>query len=77
MTKVKISVSVTPERLDAARRVLPDLNVSELVEQGLSALVEAEFERRWMQGHADSAGRDVDLPGAVPADLSHIPWEDE
>lgn len=72
MTKVKISATVTPERLADAREVTGTSNLSQLLDDALAALVSRERERRWLEAHPDD-----ELPGAVPVDLSSVPWEDE
>lgn len=72
MTKTKVSATLTPERLAKAREVTGLANLSELLDQALSALIERELERQWMASHPYD-----DLPGEVQVDLSTVPWEDE
>lgn len=72
MPKAKISATVTPERLAAARRVTGKVNVSELLDDALEALVERELERQWLSAHPDE-----ELPGEIEVDLAHLPWDEE
>lgn len=73
MAKLKISATLSPERLAAARAALPGAGLSELLDEALQALVERELERRWLAAHGGSV--DHDLPGEVPVDLSAVPWD--
>lgn len=73
MSKRKVSVTLTPERIDRAQRVTGRANLSELLDEALLALVDRELEQRWIAAH-DSA-HDPDLPADVPVDLSDVPWE--
>lgn len=75
MTKVKISATVKPERLEQARQVTGTANVSQLLDLALSALIERELEQRWLDGYADDDR--TDLPAGIPVDLSDVPWDDE
>lgn len=72
MTKAKISATLTPERLAQARSVTGTSNLSQLLDDALAALIEREFERRWLEAHPDD-----ELPGQVEVDLSAVPWEEE
>ena len=74
MNRVKVSATLSPENIAAAREVVATATLSELLDRALEALVERELERRWLDAHDDDTS---DLPQAVPVDLSHIPWEDE
>lgn len=75
MTRVKISATISLERIAEARAVVAGASLSELLDRALEALVERELERRWLEAHdGDDAS---DLPGAVPVDLSHIPWDEK
>lgn len=70
MTKQKISATVHKDRLARARAVTGKTNVSEILDDALSALVERELELRWLAAHPDE-----DLPGEVVPDLSDLAWE--
>lgn len=74
MTRVKVSATLSPENIAAARAVVDTASLSELLDRALEALVERELERRWLEAHDDDTS---DLPQAVPVDLSHIPWDAE
>lgn len=73
MPRVKISATLAPERIAEARAVVATASLSELLDRALEALVERELERRWLEAHDEDTG---DLPGAVPVDLAHIPWDE-
>ncbi|HEU0088035.1 MAG TPA: type II toxin-antitoxin system CcdA family antitoxin [Pseudonocardiaceae bacterium] len=73
MAKQKVSVTLSPERLDRARAVTGTANLSELLELALDALVERELERRWLAAHEHETNDD--LPGEVPIDLAEVPWQ--
>ncbi len=73
MTRVKISATLAPELIAEARAVVTSASLSELLDRALEALVEREHERRWLDAHD---GDESDLPGMVPIDLSHIPWDE-
>lgn len=72
MTKKKLSVTVSPERLQRARELSPGLNVSEVVDNALDALVQRELENRWLRAREQAA----DVHNEVPVDLSDLPWDD-
>ena len=72
-SKRKISATVDPRRLEAARRVAgPDRPISEVVDLALDAYVVHTLEQRWLAAHPASR---ADLPGEVPVDLTDVPWE--
>lgn len=71
MPKTKISATVSPDRLARAREVTGTHGVSELLDDALTALIERELERRWLEAHPDE-----NLPGEVVADLSDLPWDE-
>jgi hypothetical protein len=73
VSKRKVSVTLTPERIARAQEVTGRSNLSELLDEALLALVDRELELRWIARH-DSTG-DRDLPADVPVDLSDVPWE--
>lgn len=69
--RVKISATVTPERLRQAKEVTGTANVSQLLDDALAALVERELEKGWLLAHPDD-----ELPGEVEVDLTAVPWEE-
>jgi len=69
-TRTKVSATLSPERLREAQEVTGTSNVSQLLDEALAALIERELEKRWLDAHPDQ-----DLPGAVPVDLSAVPWD--
>jgi hypothetical protein len=72
MAKEKISATIDPERLAAAKRLTGKSNVSEVLDDALAVLIERELEREWLDAHPDD-----DLPGEVPVDLTDVPWDDK
>lgn len=75
---MKLSVTVSPERLRRAQEVSPGLNISEVVDEALNALVERRLESRWLEVHKSGEGAaQADLPQDVPVDLSGLPWDEE
>lgn len=70
-SRIKISATVSPERLQEAKEVTGTSNVSQLLDQALAALIERELERRWLDAHPDE-----ELPGEVEVDLTSVPWEE-
>lgn len=77
MAKLKVSVTLSPERLRRARELTGNMKLSELVDEALDALVERELERRWLAGHSTGpTSASADLPGEVAVDLSDLPWEE-
>lgn len=75
MAKQKVSVTLSPERIERARAVTGRSNLSELLDDALDAVVERELERRWLAAHDRSHGG-VDLPEEVAIDLADLPWDD-
>lgn len=75
MTKQKVSVTLSPERVARAREVTGRDNMSALLDDALEALVERELERRWLAGQI-AAQPQSDLPDDLPVDLSEVPWDD-
>ncbi|HUG87052.1 MAG TPA: type II toxin-antitoxin system CcdA family antitoxin [Euzebya sp.] len=74
MVKKKISATVSPERIRRAQEITGNTNLSELLDEGLAALIERELERRWLAGYrAHPPGKD--LPPEVEPDLVAVPWE--
>ena len=74
MAKKKISATLSPERIRQAQEVTGNTNLSDLLEQGLAALVERELERRWFAGHEQQPPGE-DLPADLEPDLDAVPWE--
>jgi hypothetical protein len=68
--RTKISATLTPERLRQAQEVTGTSNVSQLLDDALTALIERELEKRWLEAHPDQ-----ELPGEVEVDLTSVPWE--
>lgn len=75
MAKQKVSATLSPERLAAARAALPGVGLSEVLDEALQALIDRELERRWLAAHNGPA--EDGLPGEVPVDLSDVPWDAE
>jgi hypothetical protein len=79
MARRKVSATIDPDRLAAAREVAGfERSVSEVLDLALGSYVERVLEERWLAAHPEDAGDDDrDLPGEVPVDLSHLPWDDD
>ncbi len=75
MTKRKVSVTLSPERLRRAQEVSGTSNLSELVDDALEALVERALERQWLDAHP-ATEETTDLPTEVPVDLRAVPWDE-
>lgn len=71
MAKAKVSATVTPELLEQAQELTGTTNVSQLLDDALRLLIERQLEERWLERFTVD-----DLPGEIPVDWSHIPWED-
>jgi hypothetical protein len=69
--RTKISATLAPERLRQAQEVTGTSNVSQLLDDALTALIERELEKRWLEAHPDE-----ELPGEVEVDLTSVPWEE-
>lgn len=80
MAKLKVSATLDPRRLQAARELAGvDLAVSEVIDLALAVFIEHGLERRWLAAHQEDSELDfraVDLPGAIPVDWSAVPWDD-
>lgn len=77
MSKVKVSATVSPERLERARQLTGCGNVSEVLDRALAALIAAELERVHVAGYAREPQGD-DTVSTVDAGMwSELPWEEE
>lgn len=75
MTKRKVSVTLSPDRLRRAQEVSGTSNLSELLDDALGALIERALEQQWLDAHP--AGEETaDLPTEVLVDLRAVPWDD-
>jgi post-segregation antitoxin (ccd killing protein) len=68
--KQKVSATLSPDRLERARRITGTTNISALLDEALSALIERESEQQWLDAHAAAPEF-----GEFELDLSSIPWE--
>jgi hypothetical protein len=77
VSKVKVSATVSPERLERAKQLTRSDNVSEILDQGLEALIARELERIHSDGYAGvpQGGEVVDI--VDPAVWSEGPWDEE
>lgn len=77
MAKVKISATVDPARLERAKELTGVTSVSEVVDRGLAALIEAQLERVHAEGYhrLPQSGETV---GVVDPGLwADLPWDEE
>jgi hypothetical protein len=77
MTKVKVSATVDPARLERAKKLTGCESTSEVLDRGRSALIEDQLERAQADGYArfpqgDDAVRQVD-----PNLWADLPWDAE
>ena len=72
MAKVKTSVTIAPELLERAKRLTGNDNVSELIDHGLSLLIDHELERQWTAGYLLYPQNEEELAWAEAAETSPI-----
>lgn len=77
MSKMKVSATVSPERLERAKELTGCQNVSEVIDRGLEALIAREVERIHADGYdrAEQGGDTVDT--VDPAVWAEVPWDEE
>lgn len=77
MGKVKVSATVSPDRLERAKQLTGCQNVSEVLDRALEALIDDELERIHAEGYTDTpqGGETVATVGA--AVWSEVPWDNE
>jgi hypothetical protein len=75
--KLKISATVSPERLEQAKRLTGSDNVSEILDRGLEALITAELERAHAAGYERVAQRGDAVETVDPSVWADLPWDDE
>lgn len=75
MTKTKISATVDPDRLEQAKRLTGCDNTSEVLDQGLQALIEHQLEMAHIAGYTQYPQGDevVHTDATVWAEL---PWDE-
>lgn len=77
MNKVKISATVSPDRLRQAKEITGCANVSEVIERGLASLIARDLERIHADGYA-RAPQGAEVVDIVdPTVWPQIPWDDE
>ena len=77
MGKVKISATVDPERLERAKALTGVRSVSEVLERGLTALIEDELERAHAEGYSRAPQGGETVRSVDPGVWADMPWDDE
>lgn len=77
MGKVKVSATVSPERLARAKQLTGSQNVSEVLDRALGALIDDELERIHSEGYADAPQGDETVTTVDASVWSGIPWDEE
>jgi uncharacterized protein YgbK (DUF1537 family) len=76
VNKVKVSATVSPDRLRQAKQLTGCENVSEVIEQGLAALIARELERIHADGYA-GASQGAEVVDIVDSAVwSEVPWDE-
>lgn len=77
MAEVKISATVDPARLERAKELTGLRGVSEVLERGLTALIEDELERLHADGYSRLPQADETVGSVDPEVWSDLPWDEE
>ena len=77
MKKIKLSVTVSPERLARAQELTGCQKASEVLDRGLSALIEDELERIHADGYVAHPQGDDTVAMVDPSVWADLPWEEE
>jgi hypothetical protein len=77
MAKVKISATVDPARLARAKELTGVSSVSEVLERGLTALIEDELERIHADGYSRAPQGDETVRAVDPGMWADLPWDEE
>lgn len=75
--KVKVSATVSPERLERAKQLTGCDNVSEVLDQGLEALIAQELERIHAEGYVRVPQGEEMVALVEPAVWSELSWDEE
>jgi len=77
MGKVKLSATVSPDRLERAKQLTGCDNVSEVIDRGLAALIARELEQIHADGYARAPQGEEAVETVDPAVWSEVPWDEE
>ena len=77
MAKVKISATVDPARLERAKELTGVRSVSEVLDRGLTALIEDELERIHADGYSRVPQADETVRAVDPDVWADLPWDEE
>jgi len=77
MGKVKVSATISPERLERAKQLTGCDNASEVLDQGLEALITQEHERIHAEGYVPTPQGEEIVDSVGPAVWSEVPWDEE
>ena len=75
MNKIKVSVTVDPQRLARAQELTGCEKVSEVVDRALSALIDDELERIHSAGYSAVPQGDEAIATVDPSVWSETPWD--
>lgn len=73
---MKVSASLSPERLARAKQLMGSANSSAVLDLALDALIERELERRHEQGYRDQPQGADAIHAVDPVVWTELPWED-
>jgi len=74
MAKVKISATVDPARLERAKQLTGCESTSEVLDRGLSALIEDQLERAHADGYAVFPQGTETIRSVDPRTWADLPW---
>lgn len=74
---MKVSATVSPERLERAKQLTGCDNVSEVIDRGLQALIVSEAERTHVDGYARAPQGADTVASLEPGVWAEVPWDDE
>ena len=77
MVKVKISATVDPARLERAKELTGVSSVSEVLDRGLTALIEDELERIHAEGYTRQPQASETLNAVDVRIWADVPWDEE
>jgi hypothetical protein len=77
MNKVKVSATVSPERLARAKQLTGSDNVSEVLDVALAALIEKRLEQVHAEGYIRTPQADDTIQVVDTEVWADLPWDEE
>ena len=77
MGKVKVSATVSPERLERAKQLTGCDNASEVLDRGLEALIAQRLEGIHSEGYARLPQGEETIEIVDSAIWADVPWDEE